>query len=140
MSEAPVDKQKVVFALGQNPNGAYQVVLLMPPEAWDYMATGLAHEFDLTKMGVPIQIIIGRCATQDEGKAMLGAIHASQGKPTKDVSHMDVRIFEPDKEFRARIQAVPGITPSNSLAASLSVGAELDALGAKFGLKREGTK
>src|SRR5712675_783943 len=98
MSEAPLDKQKVVFALGQNLNGAYQVVLLMPPESWDYMATGLAHEFDLTKFCVPIQIIIGRCATQEEGKAMMSTLQASQGKATKDVSHVDMHIIEPDKD------------------------------------------
>ncbi len=65
---------KCVFAYTaakDNPAGLPGLTFLMPEAAWHYMESGMCHEFDLTKVGIPIQVIIGRCRDHAAGIDML---------------------------------------------------------------------
>ena len=76
-------ESKCLFALchaEQSPSGVPVLMFLMPDAAWHYMQSGLCHEFDLTNVGVPIQVVIGRCKDHAHGKAMM----AQSGAMTKD--------------------------------------------------------
>lgn len=51
---------KIVFALspeGQG-DGVPVVILGIPKAAWDYMADGKTHTFDLTKVGCPVKLVL----------------------------------------------------------------------------------
>lgn len=50
---------KVLVALGEGAEKPV-VILGIPAGAWDYMRGGLSHTFDLTSVGIPIQIIMFR--------------------------------------------------------------------------------
>jgi hypothetical protein len=53
------------------PDGVPVLVFLMPQAGWDYMRNGLGHDFDLTNVGIPLKVLIGRCETRESGIAML---------------------------------------------------------------------
>lgn len=78
------DDRKVVVGVSPEPNGVAQVILLIPPPAWDYTEGGNAHTFDLTKWGYPIQIILGRCKDRADGIATITKANADRGLRTVD--------------------------------------------------------
>lgn len=87
------NREKVVFAFtpaDQSPDGVPTLAFLMPQAAWDYMQDGLGHEFDLTNVGVPLQVIIGRTETYQTGVALLSQVNALTGTTPKDVSGADL--------------------------------------------------
>jgi hypothetical protein len=82
--------EQVVFVYGdaaQTKDGVPVLTFLIPQAGWDYMVAGLGHEFDLTHLGVPIKVLIGRCNTREDGIAALRAA----GLDLKDVQAVDVR-------------------------------------------------
>lgn len=70
-----------------NPDGSGTPILcfLMPEAAWEYMQGGMCHEFNLPTVGIPIQVVIGRCKDYADGRAMLAAAGALTAK-TADIS------------------------------------------------------
>lgn len=53
-------EEKVIFAVAPpaHANAPVTVVLGVPEGAWRYMNTGRTHTFDLTSLGLPIQIVM----------------------------------------------------------------------------------
>jgi hypothetical protein len=74
-----------------NPDGSGTPMLcfLMPEAAWDYMRGGMCHEFNLTNVGIPIQVVIGRCKDYAHGKQLLAMAGALTPK-TADISDSDI--------------------------------------------------
>jgi len=67
-------EQKVLFAFApaeSQPDGIPTLVFLMTQKARDYMINGLSHDFDLTKIGIPLKVIIGPCHDHASGLAQL---------------------------------------------------------------------
>ena len=49
--------EQIVFAVAPRGEG-FDVLLGVPPPAWEYMKDGHTHTFDLTKLGLTIRIIM----------------------------------------------------------------------------------
>jgi hypothetical protein len=99
----PTDREsKVIFSFTPGYTQLDKVPVLtfmMSQRAWDYMQNGLCHDFDLTRVDIPLKILIGRCTDHAHGMAILeqangGALKAGK---VKDVRHIDVGI-EPDEK------------------------------------------
>lgn len=73
------DEEKVVVGVSREPNGVVQVVMLVPPPGWDYMQGGLAHTFDLTKWGIPVQFVLGRCTDKADGMRIIEQANDARG-------------------------------------------------------------
>jgi hypothetical protein len=94
---------KILFAFAppdSQPDGVPVITLMMPQKAWEYMNGGMSHDFDLTNIGIPMKIIIGRCRDHAHGMAILeqangGALKRSGYKDVRD--HLDVSI-DPDRK------------------------------------------
>lgn len=68
------DATKCLFAYtpaGNTESGVPMLLFLLPEAGWAYMANGLGHEFDLTNLGIPLQVVIARCVDHADGRAML---------------------------------------------------------------------
>jgi hypothetical protein len=81
---------RVLFAYAPSstqPNGVPLVTLMMPQKAWDYMVGGLGHEFDMTKLGIPMRILIGRCQDHADGVHIL---EVANGGTLKRAGYNDV--------------------------------------------------
>ena len=85
-------EQQCIFAVGEPENGVTTVCFLLPEGAWEYMKSGLGHEFDMTKVGLPVRVVIGRCKSHADGMSMLNT-----STETVDLRGMDMRI-ETDKK------------------------------------------
>jgi hypothetical protein len=70
-------------------DGVPNLVFMMPEAAWAYMSTGMCHEFDMTHVGIPMRVIIGRCRDHAEGMRLLSM--ASDGK-FKDLRDVDMKL------------------------------------------------
>lgn len=56
-------EEKVVFAVSprghvDDDDGTFDVLLGVPLAAWEYMKDGKTHIFDLTKLGLPVRILL----------------------------------------------------------------------------------
>lgn len=69
----PSDR-KILFAISpgdSTPDGVPVVTLMMPDSSFAYMRDGLCHDFDLSKAGIPIKIIVARCRDHAHGYEIL---------------------------------------------------------------------
>jgi hypothetical protein len=76
--------EKVLFALSPRPEGGADVVLGVPTAAWEYMKDGKTHTFDLTKLGLPIRIIMCGGADLETIGRWIEAHNARLGLATQD--------------------------------------------------------
>lgn len=51
-------EEKIVFAVGPSASGKPVLLFGIPKAAWDYMKDGKTHTFDLTSLGIPVQMIM----------------------------------------------------------------------------------
>lgn len=65
------------------------LAFIIPQAAWDYMKNGLGHDFDLTNVGIPLKIVIGRTKTQATGVAELRKAGLTS-EATHDLRDVDV--------------------------------------------------
>lgn len=82
--------EKVIFAFAPADSQSDNIPLLtfiMPEAAWAYMRNGLGHEFDLTNVGIPLRVLIGRTKTYDIG---IKELTKANGGPMKDAQHVDM--------------------------------------------------
>lgn len=54
----PPNENKVVFLATVQENGKPIVFLGISKEAWEHMKDGKTHTFDLTKVGIPLQLVL----------------------------------------------------------------------------------
>lgn len=71
-------------------DGVPTLVFVMPEQSWQYMQNGLGHEFDLTNVGIPLRVVIGRTATHETGMADLERANGGSLKKARDVRHIDM--------------------------------------------------
>jgi hypothetical protein len=84
--------QKMLFALSPGSaetDGIETLTLLIPQAAWDYMRNGMCHEFDLTKIGVPLRMVLAGTPTHKTGLELLRMFGITK---TKDVSTVDMHL------------------------------------------------
>lgn len=66
--------QQVAFAVSPlNDEGVHRMFFVVPDGCWSLMRNYISQDFDLTKLGVPIQAVMTRCPTRHQGVAMLAA-------------------------------------------------------------------
>lgn len=81
------------------PDGVPVLAFLMPEAGWSYMQNGMCHEFDLTNVGIPLQVVIGRCVDHADGMNILRAANAL-GAATKDITKTDIDMHLGAKKTR----------------------------------------
>ena len=96
-------ESKVLFAMSPahtQPDGVPVLVFVMPNKAWEYMKDGLGHDFDLTNVGIPLKILIGRCKDHADGMARLEQFNGGELKRSgfKDVRDVDVSFGDKPKQ------------------------------------------
>lgn len=84
--------QKCVFGVSQKSDKTVVAVIQVPPGGWDYMKDGQSHTFDLTKVGIPIQIILAGCKSVADGRAVLEQANAQKGVPALHMPGTDFGI------------------------------------------------
>lgn len=85
-------EHKVAFGIGSgSADGVPVLVMLISQAAWDYMQGGLGHDFDLTNVGLPLKLVLGRTESYDTGLAELRAMHPN----AKDATAVDMSINAP---------------------------------------------
>lgn len=69
-------EQKIVFAMAPpDARGTATVLLGIPKAAWEYMKDGKTHHFDLTRIGLPVQLMLYGAEDHDAAlKAIEGAL------------------------------------------------------------------
>lgn len=75
-------EQKVAVGLGEALPGGVPVLLLgIPAGAWEYMQDSKTHTFDLTKVGLPLKLVMFGAPTYDQVvETMDVAARASSGQ------------------------------------------------------------
>ncbi len=96
------DDNKVVVAMAEPlPGQPPTVILGIPKAAWEYMQDSKTHTFDLTKVGIPVQILMfGGADRADVMRLMDKASTMISGqplanKPAPSASLPDVGIDKP---------------------------------------------
>lgn len=70
---------QVVFAISPRGDDGTDVLLGVPTAAWEYMQHGKTHTFDLTKLGLPIRIIMCGGADQSQIREWIDRHNRSLG-------------------------------------------------------------
>lgn len=73
------------------------LAFLLPEAAWDYMRNGLGHAFDLTNIGIPLKVVIGRTKDHKTGMAELRKA-GLLAEETVDARDVDVDFKERTKQ------------------------------------------
>lgn len=87
-------EERVIFAFTPSdiaPENIPVLAFIMPEASWTYMQSGLGHEFDLTALGIPLRVVIGRTATHATGMEELRRAHGETAERYKDLRDADVR-------------------------------------------------
>jgi hypothetical protein len=91
MKAEDVPEDKIAFAIAEGHDNDHIpiVVLGVSPGAWEYMKTGMAHDFDLTHIGIPVKIVVFGAPSKEEVMRLL-----MQGRTadTVDASKYDFSI------------------------------------------------
>jgi hypothetical protein len=87
-------EQKIVFGITPNPDerGTATLLIGIPAAAWEYMKDGKTHHFDLTSIGVPLQIMLYGAATHDEAMKHIEAHNRRLGVAMLDERRRDFSI------------------------------------------------
>ena len=75
----PLPREKVVFAVAPRADGGLDVLLGVSAASWEYMKDGKTHTFDLTKLGLPIRIMMFGSADHQKALDVIQAHNASIG-------------------------------------------------------------
>lgn len=75
----PLQANQVMFAVSEGEGDKLDVLLGLPAAAWEHMKNGNTHTFDLTKLGLPIRIIMFGGADHATLKGWIDAHNRSLG-------------------------------------------------------------
>lgn len=99
MSDRPLSiDQKIVFAVspeGQG-DGIPLLIVGVPRGAWVYMRDGKTHHFDLSRVGVPIKLMLFGCKDHADGVKTLEAAIAARGQAYENRMNQDFAIRPKD--------------------------------------------
>jgi len=83
MNKPILPEQRVVFAVSPELETNNVIILLqVPPGGWDYMKDGTCHTFDLTKMGLPVKILLAGCESREQAMQIVNDANAAKGVTT----------------------------------------------------------
>lgn len=88
-------ENQVQFAFAPAPDdrSAPTIILGIPREAWTYMKDGQTHQFDLTKVGIPLKLILFGGKTQVEITTTLQSF-VPANVPVQDARHVELSITD----------------------------------------------
>lgn len=86
-------EENIVFAVSPREGGA-DLILGISRAAWEYMRQGQTHTMDLTKLGLPIRLIVFGGADHAEIRAAIDAHNAHLGLETEDQTDRNFGIKE----------------------------------------------
>lgn len=87
-------EEKMVFGVspeGQG-DGVPLILLGIPAGAWEYMREGKTHTFDLTKIGLPIKIMLYGAADHAAAMKLIEGHLSDKGMPYVDARREDFSI------------------------------------------------
>jgi hypothetical protein len=84
-------EEKLVFGISPTDTGA-DLLLGIPAGAWEYMKDGKTHHLDLSRLGIPIRIILYGAATHDAAMKHVEEHNRSLGLPILDERRTDFGI------------------------------------------------
>lgn len=86
----PIPREaKTLFAYAPAvPDGVPVVTVLIPEKAWAYMIDGNCHDYDMTNIGIPLRLIIGRCHDHADGMTIF---EQANGGALKRHGFVDIR-------------------------------------------------
>lgn len=88
-----MSEEKVIFAVAPRGECDCDVLLGVSAAAWEYMKDGKTHTFDLTKLGLPIRIIMFGGSDQTTIRAQIDAHNQRlDAERTEDFSDTDFSI------------------------------------------------
>lgn len=87
--------EQVVFAVSSR-DGGVDVLLGVPTAAWEYMKDGKTHTFDLTKLGLPIRILLYGGPDQVTVRTAIDAHNKALGVTVQDRSDEDFSVGPPE--------------------------------------------
>lgn len=90
--------EKIVFAVSPDggPNDPLVLLLGIPEAAWNYIHDGRTNTFDLTKIGLPLRLVIYGAKTHDEAMKKIEAFTADRGITLVDKRREDFSIKTKD--------------------------------------------
>lgn len=73
--------EKIIFATSRGERGEPIIMIGIPKKAYEYMADGKTHNFNLKPIGLDLSVLLFGCEDHDQGMEMLtGAIKAKGEK------------------------------------------------------------
>lgn len=98
VDEPEAHDDQVLFALSppaSQKDGIPLLAFVIPEGAWNVMLDGRSHDFDLSVIGIPLKVIIGRSTDHLGGLKML---EAANGGPLHDfLDYRDVDVGIKDR-------------------------------------------
>lgn len=86
-------KNKIVFALvPPDERGTVMLLLGVPEAAWEYMKDGKTHTFDMTALGLPLQLMLYGAKDHDAAKQVIDDYNATRGIAALDARREDFSI------------------------------------------------
>lgn len=82
-------EEKMVFAISEL-DGQPLIVLGIPEAAWEFMKDGKTHHFDLSKVGIPVKVMVFGGKDQAECLKVITDANAARGIAT---------LSEPGKDY-----------------------------------------
>lgn len=85
---------KIAFALspaGQG-DGVPVLILGVPTGAWEYMKDGKTHTFDLSRVGLPIKLVLFGAENHDAAMKVLNQAMSERGQAYLDMRRDDFSI------------------------------------------------
>jgi hypothetical protein len=98
-------EEKIVFGFAPpaDPTKAATLIIGVPQAAWEYMKDGKTHTLDLTRIGIPIQLLLYGADSHDTAMRYIQEHNSKQGIPYLDERQKDFGITEaepPESEDR----------------------------------------
>lgn len=82
-------EEKIVFGMANTPDGKLVILIGVPNGAWEYMKDGKTNNFDLSRAGVPIQVLVYGGKDHSAVKKVVDDWNAGQGLPSLDLRRED---------------------------------------------------
>jgi hypothetical protein len=88
-------EEKIVFAIGMS-DGVPLIVLGVPKAAWEYMKDGKTHEFDFTKAGLGLRLVLFGAEDHDSAMKTIHQAATAKGEGYIDARNKDFSIPKKD--------------------------------------------
>lgn len=91
-------EEKMLFAISPDTEGGAPMLLIgIPRAAYEYIKDGKTSTFDLTKVGLPVKLVLYGAETHDAAKEMIKEYVSNRGQGLLDRSDEDFSVKVDDK-------------------------------------------